>query len=222
MLRLFAQRQLRFHRGPAVRLRAHGAVHPPGAPLLLVRGLNYSIEFTGGTLVQVESKTPVDVARLRDRPRPRGHPRGRDPELRRRQRVRGAGPRSQAGHRRERHPGDRRRGAAALDNVLGAGNYTIAPDRGGRPQGRRRAPPEGVPGHLPLVLRRAGLSGVPLRVALRAGRRHRDGARHPGHDRLHRRSATSRSASRWWRRCCRWWGTRSTTRSSSSTGCART
>jgi preprotein translocase subunit SecF len=37
----------------------------PGLVLLLVRGLNYSIEFTGGTLVQVTSKVPVDVGTLR-------------------------------------------------------------------------------------------------------------------------------------------------------------
>jgi preprotein translocase subunit SecF len=38
----------------------------PGFILLLVRGLNYSIEFTGGTLVQMASQVPVDVKRLRE------------------------------------------------------------------------------------------------------------------------------------------------------------
>ena len=37
----------------------------PGLILLLVRGLNYSIEFTGGTLVQIETQAPLDVAALR-------------------------------------------------------------------------------------------------------------------------------------------------------------
>ncbi|MSR07376.1 MAG: protein translocase subunit SecF [Gemmatimonadetes bacterium] len=37
----------------------------PGLVLLLVRGLTYSIEFTGGTLVQIESQVPVDVGQLR-------------------------------------------------------------------------------------------------------------------------------------------------------------
>jgi preprotein translocase subunit SecF len=37
----------------------------PGLILLLARGLNYSIEFTGGTLVHVASKVPVDVGRVR-------------------------------------------------------------------------------------------------------------------------------------------------------------
>ncbi|MBA3496990.1 MAG: protein translocase subunit SecF [Gemmatimonadales bacterium] len=37
----------------------------PGLLILVIRGLNYSIEFTGGTLIQVESKAPVDVGALR-------------------------------------------------------------------------------------------------------------------------------------------------------------
>jgi preprotein translocase subunit SecF len=37
----------------------------PGTILLLARGLNYSIEFTGGTLVQVKTQTDVNVGALR-------------------------------------------------------------------------------------------------------------------------------------------------------------
>lgn len=37
----------------------------PGLVFLLVRGLNYSIEFTGGTLVQVHSPKALDVAQMR-------------------------------------------------------------------------------------------------------------------------------------------------------------
>ena len=37
----------------------------PGLVLLLARGLNYSIEFTGGTLVQIQSPQPLEVGRLR-------------------------------------------------------------------------------------------------------------------------------------------------------------
>jgi preprotein translocase subunit SecF len=37
----------------------------PGLLFLLVRGLNYSIEFTGGTLVQIHSPKPLDVAQMR-------------------------------------------------------------------------------------------------------------------------------------------------------------
>ncbi|HEU5261471.1 MAG TPA: protein translocase subunit SecF [Gemmatimonadales bacterium] len=37
----------------------------PGLALLLIRGLNYSIEFTGGTLIQVETARPTDAAVIR-------------------------------------------------------------------------------------------------------------------------------------------------------------
>src|SRR6266850_3187083 len=37
----------------------------PGLILLLIRGMNYSIEFTGGTMLQISSHVPVDVGALR-------------------------------------------------------------------------------------------------------------------------------------------------------------
>ncbi|MGN6391730.1 MAG: protein translocase subunit SecF [Gemmatimonadales bacterium] len=65
MLRLFAHAKYDFI---GVRRYAYAATALfilPGLLLLLVRGLNYSIEFTGGTLIQVQSKRPVDVAAVR-------------------------------------------------------------------------------------------------------------------------------------------------------------
>ncbi len=65
MLRLFATANYDFI---AFRRRAYiltAAFIVPGLIWLLVHGLNYSIEFTGGTLVQVQSKAPVDVSALR-------------------------------------------------------------------------------------------------------------------------------------------------------------
>src|SRR5215211_815950 len=65
MLRLFANANYDFI---AFRRRAYAVTAlfiVPGLVWLLIHGLNYSIEFTGGTLVQVQSKTAVDVARLR-------------------------------------------------------------------------------------------------------------------------------------------------------------
>jgi len=65
MLRLFANANYDFI---GVRRYAYGitaAVILPGLLFLLIKGLNYSIEFTGGTLLQVKSKTAVDVAKLR-------------------------------------------------------------------------------------------------------------------------------------------------------------
>ena len=65
MTRIFANANYDFI---GVRRRAYGVT----AVLLLVGligyfifGINYSVEFTGGTLVQIETKAPVDVANLR-------------------------------------------------------------------------------------------------------------------------------------------------------------
>jgi len=65
MLRLFANAQYDFI---AFRTRAYAVTALfiiPGLVWLMVYGLNYSIEFTGGTLVQVQSKAPADVGALR-------------------------------------------------------------------------------------------------------------------------------------------------------------
>jgi preprotein translocase subunit SecF len=65
MLRLFANANYDFI---GFRRYAYGvtaAVILPGLLFLLIKGLNYSIEFTGGTLVQIRSNTQVDVAHLR-------------------------------------------------------------------------------------------------------------------------------------------------------------
>jgi preprotein translocase subunit SecF len=65
MTRFFANANYDFI---GVRRYAYGvtaAILLPGLLFLLVAGLNYSIEFTGGTLVQIRSNTPVDVGSLR-------------------------------------------------------------------------------------------------------------------------------------------------------------
>jgi preprotein translocase subunit SecF len=65
MLRLFSNANYDFI---GVRRYAYGItvlLILPGLLFLLAKGLNYSIEFTGGTLLQVQSKKAVDVAELR-------------------------------------------------------------------------------------------------------------------------------------------------------------
>lgn len=65
MRRLFSNTNFDFI---GVRMYAYlltAAFFIPGLVLLLVRGVNYSIEFTGGTLVQFESRVPVDQGALR-------------------------------------------------------------------------------------------------------------------------------------------------------------
>lgn len=43
-----------------------------GLAVLLFRGVNYSVEFTGGTLIQVETERPADVGELRNALQARG------------------------------------------------------------------------------------------------------------------------------------------------------
>jgi preprotein translocase subunit SecF len=43
-----------------------------GFAVLLFRGINYSVEFTGGTLIQVETERPADVGALREALQARG------------------------------------------------------------------------------------------------------------------------------------------------------
>jgi preprotein translocase subunit SecF len=65
MLRLFANAAYDFIGVRRYAYAITAAIILPGLLLLLIRGLNYSIEFTGGTLVQIQSRTPVNVATLR-------------------------------------------------------------------------------------------------------------------------------------------------------------
>lgn len=65
MLRLFANAHYDFISLRRWAYAVTGLFIVPGLIWLGVHGLNYSIEFTGGTLVQVQSKKPVDVASLR-------------------------------------------------------------------------------------------------------------------------------------------------------------
>jgi preprotein translocase subunit SecF len=125
MLRLFAHANYDFIRVRRYAYAATGLFILPGLLFLLVRGLNYSIEFTGGTLIQVESKTPVNVAAIRS---------GLD-----REGIHGAeiqnygGPNEFVVRARVAKPGtdanDTQATAdavrQALTNVLGAGDFTI-------------------------------------------------------------------------------------------------
>jgi preprotein translocase subunit SecF len=125
MLRLFSNAKYDFI---GLRHYAYGltaAILIPGLIFLLAKGLNYSIEFTGGTLLQIQSKKPVDVAQLRaglDRQGLHGaeiQQFGAENEYVIRARVAKAGSDAndtQATAGAVRH---------ALDNVLGVGNYTV-------------------------------------------------------------------------------------------------
>ncbi len=97
----------------------------PGLIMLLFRGINYSVEFTGGTLVQVETQAPVEVGSVRAALAARGIERaeiqtfGSDRELVIRARTAAAGA--------DADDTQATSGAVqqALDGVLGAGTYTV-------------------------------------------------------------------------------------------------
>jgi preprotein translocase subunit SecF len=65
-MRLFANANYDFLGSRRIAYAITLAVLLPGLLLVLIRGVNYSVEFTGGTLVQVEAKEPVNVGEVRD------------------------------------------------------------------------------------------------------------------------------------------------------------
>ena len=65
MIRLFANAAYDFIRWRRWAYALTAAIIIPGFALFLVRGLNYSIEFTGGTQVQVQTKDSVGAASIR-------------------------------------------------------------------------------------------------------------------------------------------------------------
>ncbi|HEU4523848.1 MAG TPA: protein translocase subunit SecF, partial [Gemmatimonadales bacterium] len=96
-----------------------------GLLVLMIRGVNYSVEFTGGTLVQVQTTKPTDVAGLRNALQARGIENaeiqtfGSDREIAVRARVAREG--SDANDTQATANAVRE----ALDATLGAGNYQI-------------------------------------------------------------------------------------------------
>src|SRR5205823_14612262 len=65
MIRLFANANYDFIKWRRWAYALTGAIIIPGLALFLVHGLNYSIEFTGGTLVQVHTAQPIGTATIR-------------------------------------------------------------------------------------------------------------------------------------------------------------
>jgi preprotein translocase subunit SecF len=96
-----------------------------GFAVLLVRGVNYSVEFTGGTLIQVETEQPADVGALRGALQDRGidgaeiQTFGSDREIVIRARVAREGSDANDTQATAEAVGQ------ALDTTLGAGNYRI-------------------------------------------------------------------------------------------------
>jgi hypothetical protein len=142
MLRLFANAHYDFikWRGWAYGLTA--LIIIPGFALFFVHGLNYSIEFTGGTLVQVEtSAVPPNCG-----PRRR---RDHDAEI---QEFGGAKVRRRARLAERRHPGypGPPHAVTTRSPPGSARTSSRCPGRGGRPKGgtraaRKRSSPSSAP-----------------------------------------------------------------------------
>src|SRR3989442_4329519 len=65
MIRLFANANYDFIKWRRWAYGITAAVIIPGFSLFLIRGLNYSIQFTGGTLIQVQTPEPFGPERIR-------------------------------------------------------------------------------------------------------------------------------------------------------------
>ena len=65
MIRLFANANYDFIKWRRWAYGLTAALIVPGFALFLVHGLNYSIEFTGGTLIQVQTTMPVGTGKIR-------------------------------------------------------------------------------------------------------------------------------------------------------------
>src|SRR5919108_3044908 len=96
-----------------------------GILVMVIRGVNYSVEFTGGTLVQVQTTKPADVATLRNALQARGIANaeiqtfGSDREIAVRARVAREGSDANDTQATADAVGE------ALDATLGAANYQI-------------------------------------------------------------------------------------------------
>src|SRR5919112_798549 len=124
-MRLFANASYDFLRRRRIAYLITLLLTVPGLLVVLVRGLNYSVEFTGGTLIQVQTRKPVDVGAVRSALNQRGiegdeiQTFGSDRELVIRARVAKEGTDADD---------TQATGVAlqqALDASLGAGSYTV-------------------------------------------------------------------------------------------------
>ena len=65
MIRLFANARYDFIGFRWKAIWATVLIIVPGLLFLAIKGLNYSIEFTGGTLMQIRTETPIDIGAVR-------------------------------------------------------------------------------------------------------------------------------------------------------------
>jgi preprotein translocase subunit SecF len=124
-MRLFANAKYDFLGRRRIAYLITLAIMIPGLIILLIRGVNYSVEFTGGTLIQVRTEKPIDVGAVRAALGAKGiegaeiQTFGSDRELVIRARL------AQAGADQNDTQTTARALREALDAALGAGSYTV-------------------------------------------------------------------------------------------------
>ena len=124
-MRLFANANYDFLRQRRWAYGASLAFSAIGLAVLLFRGVNYSVEFTGGTLIQIETQAAADVGALRNALQAQGiegaeiQTFGSEREIVIRARVARAGSDANDTQATADAVGQ------ALDATLGAGNYTL-------------------------------------------------------------------------------------------------
>src|SRR2546430_1522551 len=126
MIRLFANANYDFIKWRRWAYGLTALIIVPGLALFLVHGLNYSIEFTGGTLIQVRTPAPVGTDRIRAALDAAGI---RDAEIQEFGAANEYVVRTRVGAVGTRAEGTSEATAAAVDSALahglGAGQYTI-------------------------------------------------------------------------------------------------
>ena len=170
MLRLFANANYDFIGFRQLGLRRHGRCSScPGSSCCWSTGSTTASSSPAARWCRSRARQPVDVGALRAGLDRAGHPRRRDPELRRRPTSSSSAPGwpSRAPTPTTPRPPPTRC-AQALDararrraTTRSQRTEAVGPKVGGELR------QQGVPRHLPLVLRGAGLPGLPVRVALR-------------------------------------------------------
>src|SRR6266540_1490791 len=126
MIRLFANARYDFIKWRRWAYGLTAAIIAPGFALFLVHGLNYSIEFTGGTLIQLETTQPVGTAKIRDALDAAGI---RDAEIQQFGSANEYVIRARLGEQAATSEGSTQATAQAVDSALahglGAGQYTV-------------------------------------------------------------------------------------------------
>jgi preprotein translocase subunit SecF len=124
-MRLFANANYDFLGARKIALIILAVLVLPGLIRLVLQGVNYNIEFTGGTLVQVEAQQPIDIAGLRSALAGQGVADAEIQQFGSAREVQIRALKAREGSDENDTQVTSQAVTAALDQVVGAGTYTI-------------------------------------------------------------------------------------------------